>query len=367
MKTMLKSLAAIRTWMVALAVTFLSGATLASELYTNPLASNSATVTSGAYGDIVVPGTGFEATKFTGEFSPEATITGGRGSFAGVISGGAVATHTVSGWFKTDSLNCTVFAALGSLEFNASLNGYKVYCTGEGKLLIGRVNSDTCAWDQASFITVPTELKADTWYYLTIAIKQTTNKYVTAAVFVNGVKIYDSAETSTSIRLNLNGQTCPRFWIGAGVSAAGLYIDSAAVSDAETIKGWATSPELVEAAPTMKSMPANYSQPSVLIVPCGAYANTGLDAKDVTRMVTTFDVNGSDKEYSGAMDESGTYPFACSRATKGGRRTMAHQSASSVPRSARAARFCVISCRRGVRMALSGLLIWRMTGCSIQT
>lgn len=526
MKTMLKSLAAIRTWMVALAVTFLSGATLASGLYSNSFASNDAMVPPGTYGEIVVPAPGFKATKFTGAFDSAATISGGCGSFASVISGGSVRTHTISGWFKVDSLDCTVYAALGTLEYGAAQNGYKVYCTSEGKLLIGKVNSNTCAWDPTTGqLTVPTELKADTWYYLTVAITDA-SRVATAVVFVNGVKVYDAA---TTFKVNLNGQSCQRFFIGAGVSAAGLYVDSDAVTDAETIKGWgatnpmvtakmytnplasngatvtpgaygdivvsgtgfeatkfarteaiiggngsfasissggdirthtvsgwfmaesldcvvyaavndiatavwgpkqtgyrvyctsegklqigechsetyaaeptagytievptelkantwyyltvaithsanartvtvkvfvngdlvfddasktfkinvngslcerfcvgagvaaaglyidsttvsdaevikglATNPELVEAAPAnaLVAMPSNYTQPNALFVPRGAYANAGLDAKDVTRMVTTFDVNGEDETYSGAMDESGAYPFA---------------------------------------------------------
>ena len=528
MKTILKSLAAIHTWVVALAVTLLSGATLASELYSNSFASSDAMVPSGTYGELIVPDPGFKATKFTGAFDSAATISGGRGSFANVIAGGGtVHTHTISGWFKVDSLDCTVYAALANVgKWGAVQNGYKVYCTSEGKLLIGKVNSDTCAWDPATGqLTVPTELKAGTWYYLTIAITVNSSKVATAVVFVNGTKVFDEATTfkvnlngdtcqrffigagvtaaglyadsdavtdaetikgwavnpaaiakiysnplasngatvtpgtygdivvpgtgfeatkfarteaiiggngsfasissggdirthtvsgwfmtesldsvvyaavndiatavwgpsqtgyrvyctgegklqigechsetyaaqatagymievptelkantwyyltvaithsanartvtvkvfvngdlvfddaSKTFKINVNGSLCERFCVGAGVSAAGLYIDSTAVSDAEVIKGWATNPELVEAAPAnaLVAMPTGYTQPNALFVPRGAYANTGLEAKDVTGMVTTFDVNGEDETYSGAMDESGAYPFA---------------------------------------------------------
>ena len=241
MKTYLKS---IFTSAFALIAAFAAGSALAEQMYVNPLATDgSAVVAIGTYGDIEVTGAGYQATAFTARTK----IMGGTGSYSGIVSHIGDATdirnHTVSGWFKLDALDRMVYAVLAYT--GGDHGGYKVYCNSSGNLEIGKCNGSNFGWN-GSPVTATAGLTAGAWHYLTIAVSHTeSERNATAQVFLDGAKIYDE---TTTFPANLNGNNCIDFSIGAGVSAAGLYIDTTAVTDVETIKGWAVNPDFVDAA-----------------------------------------------------------------------------------------------------------------------
>ncbi len=217
-----------------------------AKMYSNKLASGSVTIPAETYGDISVPGLGIKATAYTANTA----ISGGEGSFANIIfrANGRVdvRTHTVSGWFKFDSNDCTIYAATTG---GGTHGGYRLYCDSNGQLWAGKCKSTDLTWTDTSYKQVTTTaLNPNTWYYLTIAITKddganASNHNATAVVFVNGEKVFDGTSTFAT---NLDGSSCSAFYIGGGVSAAGLRVDQAAVTDVATIKSWATNEELVE-------------------------------------------------------------------------------------------------------------------------
>lgn len=216
----------------------------ATMMYSNTLASDDTTVTAGKYGDITVPDGGYKATAFTAKTK----ITGGEGSYSQIqykVGGdNDTRTHTVSGWFKVSAYDRLVYTALAYT--GGDHGGYKVYCNSSGNLEIGKCNGSNFNWN-GNKVTAQTALQLDTWYYLTLAItKNDANRNAKVAVFVNGSVVYNGTD---EFQTNLNGSNCIEFDIGADVSAAGLYIDTTAVTDAATIKKWATNEMLVEVAP----------------------------------------------------------------------------------------------------------------------
>ena len=215
-----------------------------TRMYSNKLATDDATVPAGTYGDIVVPDYGYKATAFTAKTK----ITGGEGSYDKiqykVNNNNDTQTHTVSGWFKVSAYDRLVYTALAYT--GGDHGGYKVYCNSSGNLEIGKCNGNNLNWN-GNKVTAQTALQVDTWYYLTFAItKNDADRNAKVAVFVNGSVVYEGTDEFAT---NLNGSNCIEFDIGAGVSAAGLYIDTTAVKDVATIKNWATNKSLVEAVP----------------------------------------------------------------------------------------------------------------------
>ena len=212
-------------------------------MYGNKLATNTELVPAGTYGDIVVSGNGYKATKFTAKTK----ITGGEGSYDKIqykVGGNNdTRTHTVSGWFKVSAYDRLVYTALSNLS--GDHGGYKVYCNSSGNLEIGKCNGGNFNWN-GNKVTAQTALQLDTWYYLTFAItKNDANRKAKVVVLVNGSVVYNGTD---EFETNLNGNNCVEFDIGADVSAAGLYIDATAVTNVATIKNWATNEKLVEAA-----------------------------------------------------------------------------------------------------------------------
>ena len=224
-----------------------------TRMYSNTLATDGATVPAGTYGDIVVPDYGYKATSYDTQ-----TVIGDANSALKGTQGGSwrVATHTISGWFKVTELPAAGTAEASSkpifvsISFAGASGGYKLGVTPDGYLNFGRINGNSNVYD--SYVTTDGKIGAGEWHYLTVAVDApgTNGNPTTPTIFVDGVRA-NITSSGTSFVGGLNGGSFKHFDICAGISAAGLYADTTAVTDVATIKKWATNKSLVEAAPLM--------------------------------------------------------------------------------------------------------------------
>ena len=303
---MKKTLTVVRYALVSLFSFLFIGSAMAEKMYNNPL-DGKANVPAGTYGDITVSGNGYMATAF----STQTNITGGEGSYRSVIYDGTwVNTHTVSGWFNvtlpTDNSQKTIYFALN--ENGGNHTGYRLAVDKDGYLYVGKTgNRDGTSWqDNAYKKTAAAAIQNNTWAYITVALS-VSNKAATPSVFVNGnVATMDSG----TFAVNLNGHYCNQFLIGAGVSAAGLYVDTTALSDVATIKSLATDANYV--VPYVPAVEATITAAAVKVsdinnapefTSCGATDKVvvKLTAAKTLEFDTTLKFAGVDIVYDGAL------------------------------------------------------------------
>lgn len=239
-KTLVRGLSA------AAILAILSGAANAAEMYHNTLAGT-AKIAGGttAGSSITVPAAGISATHY----DATTVLTGGTGTIANLFkhpNWGYIHTHTISGWFKLDSLPESGFSTIYGFKTNGNDNnhGYQVAVTDEGKITLGHIKDYTEFRTTDDNYTIHTTenavLAADTWYYLTVTIEQIDDSVTNARtrckinVCVNGENVLSVAEGFQS---DLGGGAFKEFAIGGGVTAAGLYVDDAALDGtaAETL------------------------------------------------------------------------------------------------------------------------------------
>ena len=238
---------------LSFASSVIASSAFASQMYVNNLATPDATVPAGEYGSITVAGSGYKATAF----SAQTVITGGSGSYRNVITTGVkVNTHTVSGWFSvtlpTDETLKTIYFARNNKGGDTHC-GYRLAVDSDGVLYVGKTgNRQGTTWQDGQYKkTTSSVVRDSTWTYVAVALEvDASDRQATPHVFVNGSEV--GIESGT-FAVNLNGDYCLDFLIGAGVSAAGLYIDTEAVTDTTTIIGWATDSKIVEAVPFVRS------------------------------------------------------------------------------------------------------------------
>lgn len=238
---------------LSFASSVIAGSAFAGQMYVNNLATPDATVPKGTYGNITVTGSGYKATAF----SEQTAIAGGSGSYRDVITTGVkVNTHTVSGWFSvtlpTDESLKTIYFARNNKGGDTHC-GYRLAVDSDGVLYVGKTgNRQGTTWQDGQYKkTTSSVVRDSTWTYVAVALEvDASDRQATPHVFVNGSEV--GIESGT-FAVNLNGDYCLDFLIGADVSAAGLYIDTEAVTDTTTIIGWATDSKIVEAVPFVRS------------------------------------------------------------------------------------------------------------------
>jgi len=230
-----------------------------NEMYHNTLcASNEEVkVARGTYGTAIeVPTNGYYATAFTSNTTLSTTASASiGGNYANIIKDGTyIDTHTVVGWFNvgalpTDSsLKVIYIAQTGKTDgtpTTAEHCGYKLAVDKDGKLYVGKIKYDSGMWSwQANDTykaTSASAISGDGWFHIAVANVATVSgstKTVTPKIFVNGQEVEVASGTFAG---NLNGNTCVRFYIGAGISAAGVYVDTTALSDAAKVASFATN------------------------------------------------------------------------------------------------------------------------------
>ncbi|MGN1326093.1 MAG: beta strand repeat-containing protein [Candidatus Spyradenecus sp.] len=248
-----------------------AGSALAAQMYLNPLAGET-TVDKGIYGAVTADAeAGIEAyagltlpapiaaTSFSALTQLSNTDSAPiAGSYTELIKkpGNAayVDTHTVSGWFKVNTLPTGTSIQVLWLTNNgtADAGGYQVAVNASGQLVIGRANSGGTFFDSGSatstnqegkITTNDTVITAGEWTHITVAFsvgEVGSTIPLSPSVFVNGASKALSAPT---FKTNLNGNAgCSWIKLGAGISAAGFYVDGTAITDAETIRSLAVDP-----------------------------------------------------------------------------------------------------------------------------
>lgn len=239
---------------LSFASSVIASSAFASQMYVNNLATPDATVPAGEYGSITVTGSGYKATAF----SAQTKVAGGSGSYQGVIAKNVIAegtyvnTHTVSGWFSvalpTDGSLKTIYFARSSGGSNHT--GYRLAVDANGVLYVGKTgNQQGTTWQDSAYKETTSSVMSGAWCYVTVTLEADAGRSATSRVFVNGSEV---EMDSGKFAVNLNGGYCSEFSIGAGVSAAGLYIDTEAVADTATIIGWATDSNIVEEVPFVR-------------------------------------------------------------------------------------------------------------------
>jgi len=152
-------------------------------------------------------------------------------------------THSVSGWFRCDGLagEKMLYAAIA---YAGGYGGYKVVVDANGAINVGQCNYYDFRTDSTVLKSANGVIKADTWYYITVAVTKSPDaRTATAKVFVNGTEI--SFPTGT-FNTNLNGaKKTVEFSVGGGISVAGLYVDFSAIGAASLSQSLAVNPKYV--------------------------------------------------------------------------------------------------------------------------
>ena len=240
---------------LSFASSVIAGSVFASQMYVNNLATPDETVPAGEYGSITVAGSGYKATTF----SAQTAIAGGSGSYRDVIAKNVIAqgtyvnTHTFSGWFSvalpTDGSLKTIYFARNNKGGDTHC-GYRLAVDSDGVLYVGKTgNQQGTTWQDNAYKKTTSSVMSGAWCYITVALEADAGRSATSRVFVNGSEV---EMDSGKFAVNLNGDYCSELSIGAGVSAAGLYIDTEAVTDTTTIIGWATDSNIVEEVPFVR-------------------------------------------------------------------------------------------------------------------
>ncbi|MDO5462461.1 MAG: hypothetical protein Q4F99_03115, partial [bacterium] len=160
-------------------------------------------------------------------------------------------THTFMGWFKVADLSTSRYLwwGIGGAGTDDH-SGYAVQQTAEGKLTIGKIkgsNSAPNGWVN-SLTTTNAVFPANTWVHVAIAItSDISSRVATPVVYING-KSVDIASGTFGTNLNGSGGETTTFYLGQGVSAAGIYVDTEALS-LETIKSLATDTTYLSTKP----------------------------------------------------------------------------------------------------------------------
>lgn len=227
-----------------------------AEIYRNRLSTGTAIVPIGTYGAITVSTKGYAARKFPSEVADvtASTTADVSGSYAKIIQSvdgkKDVQTHTVAGWFRVtrkSGADTLLWAALsykaGTAE--ATHAGYKVSVTSDGKLKV--VKTSIPLADYGDVVLSTSAVPNGEWFYLSLAVtKDSSARTATVKATVNGTAF---AMGSGTFATNLDGSTsCVSFRMGDGISCAGLRVDDTAVTDAATVKTWATSTTYLVAA-----------------------------------------------------------------------------------------------------------------------
>lgn len=265
-----------------------SGVLHGAKLYLNPLvgSNDSVFVPSGTYGRTTTTGENGEETvtyagltlpanvigkSFSRRTSLSASDPGASGTVTDMIKeiqkgtgtnpDTNVATHTVMGWFKIDSLPTSgnyqmLWAARSLVRSSGALvtgdhAGYRVCVTSAGELAIGKVKYENSNFSFSSdgsnepVLSSGAGIVAGTWYHIAVTIN--TPAYTTAAgrvgeptFYVNG-KAIALATSGATFKVNLAGNKCGEVVTGQGISAAGFYVDDAVMS-AEAIRTQAVDP-----------------------------------------------------------------------------------------------------------------------------
>jgi len=245
--------------MIATCAAFALGLMTASagQMYYNRLSTGNVVVPAGSYGDITVPADGLRATTMGSSKGDIPQSSGDYGgSFANIIkvvSGDTdTHTHTVSGWFKVahpSSGEQLLYAAVSYQ--NNDHGGYMVRINSSGNLRVGKMKTST--WEFNGGVSQSTgSVPNDAWFYLTVVVtKDSSARKASVAAYVNGAAF---AMSSDKIDTNLAGENCANFYLGAKLSAAGIYVDTTAVTDTATIKSWATNATYVKPVTPSKEM-----------------------------------------------------------------------------------------------------------------
>ena len=237
----------IRTFAVlSLASAVVVGSARAERMYNNQLAGSS-TVPPGTYGNtIVVPDLGLMATGYSVR---TALAEDNSNNFDGIVKkingDNDIQTHTVSGWFKVDNLNQMIYFAQGVK--NSTHSGYKVWVDEDGHVCVAKTLAANGSTTDGTTLTTSETIVAGTWYYLTVSISRTNyagnSRRALVQVFINGTPCTMSTGV---INTNLNGNGGCDLYIESGVEAAGLYVDTEAVTESDKIIAWATDSNLVQ-------------------------------------------------------------------------------------------------------------------------
>lgn len=233
------------TQLLTIACTALTGAAWADMMYANNL-NGDVLIEQGEYGAITVPEGGFKATAYTSQ----AALTGGTGSAAQLFahpSWGYIQPHTAAFWFKVDALPESGDKIVYGFSTDGNTNnGYQLAVTSEGKLKIGKHNPNG-TWNSTSYTTESSLITGEAWHYVCITITRDTTKTNTSSPM--SIRIYlDGTEVlaqDNAVSADLGGNNFRNVFMGAGVSAAGLYIDTTVLSDIDTIKALAINKSYV--------------------------------------------------------------------------------------------------------------------------
>lgn len=172
-------------------------------------------------------------------------------------------THTISMWVKVDSLSDDQILWWVCGGNNGNHSGYAVKAMADGKISIGKTDTDG-AWtsqgkhnDATANKLTTTEsglLKNGTWAYLTVVLEKAVGRAITPTLYVDGVqKAFE--EGSFSSNLDGEGGSATYAQLGANVSAAGVTVYDAALTAEQValIDRKANLAIVVEPEPTVTS------------------------------------------------------------------------------------------------------------------
>ncbi|MGN0885722.1 MAG: hypothetical protein ACI4RT_01865 [Candidatus Spyradenecus sp.] len=285
-------------------------------MYFNRLASD-AVVPAGTYGSITTT-SDIRATTFTAATALSNTASAPEivGSYTNIIKNGTYTdTHTVAGWFNlaalpsSESTYNNIYLARSMTSSNDHA-GYKVAVNSAGAIAVGKLGSSD-GFNGSPVLTAEGVVSADTWVYLTVAVTKTSGaNTATVQVYINGASVETGSGTFAT---NLNGNSCARVDIGAGVSkAAGFYVDTTALSEVSTIQALATNETynaFVGGEKSASLSGADNVWSTVTWTPTGVPT----DANDVTLTATdaaTLAVDADTTIYSLTVDGTGSLTFS---------------------------------------------------------
>ena len=227
-----------------LAASVLTTPAWAGQMYFNRLAGTE-TVPADTYGAITTSAP-IRATAFSAltALSNTASLPEIGGTYTTMIvkSGGNTdtVTQTVSTWVKV-ARPSSGYADLWQVRSMAGSDkhaGYKVALSAAGEIAIGKLGTSD-AFAANPILTTNAAIPNGGWVHLAVAItKAASARTATAQVFVNGAAVTTGTGTFGT---NLNGNNCVALKLGAGVSAAGFYVDDTAISEAATIQALAVN------------------------------------------------------------------------------------------------------------------------------
>lgn len=223
------------------------------KVYTRPMYNDQLAgakiVPEGTYGSITVENGGIKATTYA---SQTVIASGNSSPAAGLFAHptwGYIQPHTLTMWFKFDALPTSDTPVYGFDTDGGSNSGYRLAVLNNGQLRIGKHNPNG-TWNGYYTINENTfKVVAGTWYHLAVSVNRDTSITGTSSpiafrVYINGSQVYS---LDNGISADLGGNNFKELFIGAGVTAGGLYIDRT-VLGLDAIKAMATDRSVVRYA-----------------------------------------------------------------------------------------------------------------------